>query len=875
MNFNLRFITFLLLSFPCLLFAQKEIDGRVFFQDSGKPVFNAIVTLHPIGSSSILTYGITNDEGKFTFKHNQLPDSLTVTVSAMTIEDQSKNIKSDIGSIDFYVKEKTTELREVIIKAPKIRQFGDTIHYDVASFLNETDRSIGDVLEKLPGVQVLSSGQILYQNKEVSKFYIEGLDLLQGKYGLATQNVDASKVASVQILENHQPIKALKGMEIPENAAINLKLKQSAMGAFFATAQLGAGLPLILLSNEAVGMRFTRSQQNMLVYKGDNTGRDISKELTSYYDHYRNRASNLLSVIAPAPPSIIEQRYLFNDAHMVSMNDLRSLKKELTLTTNVNFLHDKQKSNSFSRQDLFLTLYDTLRIEEKMDARLLKRELEGSINLEGNTDDYFLDNTLNISSSWNAHNGAIDGSEPVSQFLTLPSFHIENDFDYLRRNDSRRRQIKANIAYTSQNHYLEVSPVLFEALKNPDSLIRQELSFDRFNASASFSEHRDIKRLSFGHSTGGSFSHYAMGSNLLSGAAHLPVTADSVRNSIERIEAKLNFSPSLSYRIPSGLYLGFYFPVNWLFLIRDDKVREVKQNKGYLLLTPNLNLQYPITSRLNIYSSLSFSNNIGTVNEDYRGYILNNYRSMERSNGLLLKNNRTSAYVNFNYKNPFTTLFTALRLYYNNTWRNILYDMEYNGILSSSIGVLHPHISHHYGADYSIGKSIDAISSEVRLSAGYDRGQSVALHQGVVSAYNSDNYSLSPRITTDIGRFMIVKYSASYSHIRTMIRETHMKPVNYFTQDIAATLIPVNGLSLTLSLNHYYNNRIESSTRSSWFGNVGAKYKMKGVDLMLDWTNFLNTRRFVTYSYSDISSHYSEYRLRPVEVLLRVRFKIL
>src|SRR5690554_7836383 len=108
------------------------------------------------------------------------------------------------------------------------------------------------------GVEVLSSGQILYQNKEVSKFYIEGLDLLQGKYGLATQNVDADKVASVQILENHQPVKALKGMEVPDNAAINLRLKQSALGAFFATAQLGVGLPDVLLSNEGVTMRFTR-----------------------------------------------------------------------------------------------------------------------------------------------------------------------------------------------------------------------------------------------------------------------------------------------------------------------------------------------------------------------------------------------------------------------------------------------------------------------------------------------------------------------------------------------------------------------------------------------------------------------------------------
>ena len=82
-----------------------------------------------------------------------------------------------------------------------------------SSFVDVTDKSIGDVLKKLPGIQVLSTGQILYQNKAISKFYIEGLDMLRGKYGIATHNIDVSKVATVQVLENHQPIKALRDME--------------------------------------------------------------------------------------------------------------------------------------------------------------------------------------------------------------------------------------------------------------------------------------------------------------------------------------------------------------------------------------------------------------------------------------------------------------------------------------------------------------------------------------------------------------------------------------------------------------------------------------------------------------------------------------
>jgi len=203
------------------------------------------------------------------------------------------------------------------------------------------------------------------------------------------------------------------------------------------------------------------------------------------------------------------------------------------------------------------------------------------------------------------------------------------------------------------------------------------------------------------------------------------------------------------------------------------------------------------------------------------------------------------------------------------------YDTEYNGILSSSVGILHPHTSHQYGIGYSIGKSIDAIKSEVGMNANYNRNRSLTLHQGVISEYSSDNYSFSPRITTDIGQFMIIKYGASYQHNRTKIRDNEMNPVNYFSQDVAASLIPVKGLTLTVSFNHYYNNMIESSARSSWFGNVGARYKMKDVDLMLDWTNILNTTQFVTYSYSDISSYFSEYELRPAEVLLRIRFKIL
>jgi hypothetical protein len=95
----------------------------------------------------------------------------------------------------------------------------------VNSFSKEQDRSIGDVLKRMPGIEVLPDGKILYQGKAINKYYIEGLDLLEGKYNLANDNLPYQEVSQVQILENHQPIKTLDSLQFSDRTALNIKLK--------------------------------------------------------------------------------------------------------------------------------------------------------------------------------------------------------------------------------------------------------------------------------------------------------------------------------------------------------------------------------------------------------------------------------------------------------------------------------------------------------------------------------------------------------------------------------------------------------------------------------------------------------------------------
>lgn len=868
----LPFLFWLVACYP--LFAQQAIKGKVIYDKTQESVVSAAVMVYPVGSEDILVYTMTTADGTFTIKSEQLPDTVVISVRAMTIESLSETVSRHTSFLELRAKEKQTELKEVVVKAPKIRQAGDTINYSVASFIDPTDRSIADILKKLPGVQLLSSGQILYQNKEITKFYVEGMDLLQGKYGIATNNIEAADVTTVQILENHQPVKVLKDIEIPEEAAINLKLKRSALGAFFATAQLGTGLPALLYSNEAVGMRFTRTQQNMLLYKDDNTGRDVTRELISFYGDPLSKESSFFQVQSPAAPHIREQHYLFNDAHMGSLNDLRVLKKDLILTSNVNFLYDRQTAGSYARQEIFLEDGGSIRIAENMQSRLLKRELDGTITLEDNRDDFYLTNKLNVLAKWNSLQSDVVTDQSVNQYLQQPSFNIGNVFTYISRKGKTNRRFDGNVSFVSQNHALRVSPVLFDALSELDSVVRQDVSFLQFKSDFRYFYSWSVGRFDLNYQTGMFFNHYILKSDLFTGTKSLPVVVDSLRNDLRRTEAGGYLTSQLSYGFSSGTRINVEMPLRLLYLDRVDLPRGTDRKKGYLLYKPTAKVEFNLNKRTIMNVSVSYNNHIGSVSEDYRGYLMTSYRSMHRSDGILSKTRNTNVLAYINFRNPFTTLFATMNIFYSNNWRNVLYDIRYNGILNNEVGIEHPNRSHSYGTEFTLGKSVEAIDSEVKITTGYNSNSSLALNQGQIAHFDLYSFYASPNVVTNINNSLVVKYDASFRYTRNKIGDNKTKPISNLDQSINTSFIPVKKLVFNVGFNHYYNIRVESDARSSCFANVGVQYKLKQVDLILDWTNIFNTKQFVTYSYNDVSSFYSVYDLRPMEILFRVRFKI-
>ena len=181
----------------------------------------------------------------------------------------------------------TTLLKEVTVKADRIRQQGDTITYNVGSFAQAQDRTIGDVLKRMPGIDVSSSGKIKYQGEDINKFYIEGTDLLGGKYGLATNGISHDDVGAVEVMENHQPVEVLSGIAFSDKAAINLKLKNKAKAAWSIHGDAGGGWSWqpegAVWDGELFAMCAMPGFQNITTFRTNNTGEDLSGSNTDFF----------------------------------------------------------------------------------------------------------------------------------------------------------------------------------------------------------------------------------------------------------------------------------------------------------------------------------------------------------------------------------------------------------------------------------------------------------------------------------------------------------------------------------------------------------------------------------------------------------------
>jgi hypothetical protein len=259
------FLSFFLFLLPSASFAQEKmsITGKVFDTTGVVPLKNAVAQAVRVKDSLLLGYARTNIEGVFKLD-KVLLDTFTLIISHPSFDDKFYYIfgndeTKDINIPSIVMSEQAQELDEVVIYAYKnpIYYKGDTLVYIADSFQVAENAVVEDLIKKLPGLEIDQDGKIKSQGKEINQVLVDGDEFFGSDPTIATKNLGAKGVKTVEVYEKKQSNGA-DGEEVIQ--VLDLRLKDDAKKGYFGRASGGTDFNKYY-EGELLFNKFNKSQK--------------------------------------------------------------------------------------------------------------------------------------------------------------------------------------------------------------------------------------------------------------------------------------------------------------------------------------------------------------------------------------------------------------------------------------------------------------------------------------------------------------------------------------------------------------------------------------------------------------------------------------
>ncbi|MDR1653930.1 MAG: hypothetical protein LBS01_09875 [Prevotellaceae bacterium] len=881
-NKKIHFLTCLFVVFwTFTATAQTKISGNIK-NEKGENLSAVLVALLQVTDSSIVSYAYSNVAGNYTLNTENKKSEFLLKIDGLTVVAQTRKIKNVSQTQNFVVAEKEISLKEVIVKPEKITYTKDTLNYLVSAFASDKDYAIGDVLKKMPGIEVFESGNIRYQGVDINKFYIENMDLLQGRYGIATNNIRAKDVSTVQVLENHQPIKAMDSVRISNKAAINLKLKEDAKGTLSILAQAGAGVSPFLWNEELTTMFFGKTFQNISTYKTNNTGNDLSKELRSFTNNYDIGTTQITNIQTPVPPNINQNRYLFNNSHAVTLNNIKSLGKEKDKTLNFNLIyyHDLETRNSNEYSSYFIEKDSTLKINEIINSRAKTDRLETEIRYNQNANNRYINNYINIAGNWEHDTGDIFNPFNINQKLARKSVKASNAFTLIKSKGEKGFELYSQIGFVSTPQNLTVTPALYTHLLNNGNDFAKIRQNAQINSLATDNQISLLSAIKIGNIRINPMARVRVKVDFLTSELFpaneqgnaVAIPPDSLKNNLLRTEIAPSLGFGTDYKI-GKLKINARLPITYHYFNLTNKIYSI-ENKDLqkLYFEPSVNVQYALNQRFEFNAEYFNILQTNSIDELYSGFLLQSYRNINRFDSRFATYRTNSISFSVSYKNIFKMLFINGQITYNNLKSNVLYVQNFSENLMLTSFAEKPNSRKITNIAGKISKGFDFWRLITGLNLSYTTSSSQQIRQENIVNGQNDFYNIAFNLSAVPLSVFNFSINSTWQQSRFAIENEQKYPIiNTLANELTLDFTLFKNASLGTRFEQYYNG---AEKKVMYFGDILLTYSLKQIRFELSYNNIFNTKHYTTTFYSDLNEYRYNYTIRPANVVLKVRFKI-
>ncbi len=840
--------------------AQVNVTGIVVDKEANEPLTGASVIIKG-KDGKIKKFSSSKTDGRFSLTIPSVA-GCRLEVSMMSFAKQSIPLDSATFPLTVHMEPGSITLKEVAVKADRIREQGDTITYNVGSFAQQQDRSIGDVLKRMPGINVESSGKIQYQGEDINKFYIEGSDMLGGKYGIATNGISHDDVGSVEVMENHQPMQVLSGISFSDKAAINLKLKNKAKATWSFHGDAGGGYSWqpagAIWDGELFAMAVMPNFQNITTFKTNNIGEDLSAQATDFFASRRGTdLRRYVGVSLPGVPNLSRKRTLFNRSALVSTNALWKLGRG-EFKTQIDYSFNRITAEAANVTTYFLNDGNRVVTEDRNGVDR-SHSLSGKFIYELNQKTAFINNTLKTNIDWDNVRLGVTGSLPNNQAASLPDYYVGNDFKLIKRFNGKHL-----VTFISKNEWESLPQTLSVSMN--DGLMRQHVKDHAFYTNESAAYAFSVKGITI--SLEGGVKGYFRYLN-----TELPDMPEEITGETTNV---LNTNYLTVYATPKFEYwvkrvnFSLNAPVSFAHYTFDKALA----NRNEVYFSPSLSMNWKPNNRFSMSVSGGTGRSPMDLNMIQPGYVMTNYRSFRRGvdDFYNLSSQRVSGRLS--YKHTRRGLFA--NAFVMQSWSHNPYTMaqqlygdyvvySYTDAKSDRQMLM---------ASGNIGKTLDFMRGSANINGSFSRSESHLFSENTNVNSVGTSWSVGAKINGAPLRWLSFDYRFEWASSRMSMNGINASWLGNMENELLLNIMPHRKWEWHISGEHYRNELTADQFKNVFLLDTKVIYKLsKRLELSASLSNIFNQRTYNYTTYNQLTSFESQRWLRGRELLISISLR--
>ncbi|MBK1441534.1 TonB-dependent receptor [Parapedobacter sp. ISTM3] len=874
--------------------AQNRAIRGTLKTAGGEPVAYASVTIKN-DQQRILAFKTSDSHGSFTLVWRDTVDivGLRVEINHLGYKKVSVPLVADQHHYDILMTEEAIDLAEVEVKSrPKINLRGDTLSYDVASFTKPEDRTIEDVLKRMPGVEVEENGQIKYNGKAISNFYVDGDDLLDDKYAIGTKTIPHAMVKDVEVMQNHQPLNVLQGKALSENVALNLKIRDEAKLKLTGQAKPGGGLPS-QYDGELNTILFNKKYKMLNVGKANNVGTDLATDFTAFNQAGRranagnSRPGELLSSGTVGNPALPTNRYYFNNSGSLNANNLVNLRSGLQLKANVGLLLDNNDMEYNSTHDLYLA-DDTIRYSEVQQIDRSPFLVDISLNAQANKATYYLNNALKIGYSGETGHAALaSNAMAMNQRISHRIRDFSNTLDYIPAlRNGNILSVNWYLNHFNRPQALNIEPGIHADVLNeghPFDAVSQHTETPTWFNTLAVGYRMPNGRImqSYRLSTLSEWQQLLSLLRLTQHTGEQSAYVGSTDNNLHWQRHNAQFNTTYELR-ESRWEALLSLPLIWQRIAYKDAGFGLDETKERLLFNPFFRAKYMTTPEDYLSASYTYSNQMGNINGVYRGAVLTNYRSLQANDAALQEQHAHNVGLNYNFQRNISMLFMNAGISYTHAKANTIASNVQTDNISSTVLLPYENDVSTFTANAGISKYIFALGATAGLKSAWSTTRFNQFLNDELLPYNNVSFSLTPLFEARLWNRISLRYegTGTWTTSKLVTGETTLRmpdrQISRYDQSVNLLYSPFPNTFLRLSGRHQYTSQAQAEDISYFFMDANIRYKLDpwNTDIELNLTNLANITAYETYSLSANQFGYSRYNLRGRMAVLKLAFNL-